>query len=233
MIQSTPQGRTKRAAVAKIAGVLCAVLFAWQFSRQVLNPALHIPDSAPLILRPVLGFLTAWFFVKRAGESWKNYGLCRPDSIPRSVVWTGALYALMWLSSAYVSEPLADWLGFQPKPSFIVYIHGNAVALIGWLAISWIIGGFVEELLFRGFILTQVSNMFSASWIGVPIGIISQACLFGLLHLYQGLFGFVYAGITAVILGITYVAIGRNLWPLIFAHALLDSVAMIDIYRGQ
>jgi membrane protease YdiL (CAAX protease family) len=220
-------------AAKKIIGVLCAILVAWQFSRQILYPALNIPDSAPLILRPILGFLTAWFFVKQAGESWKSYGLRRPDSIARTVAWTVSLYALMWLSATYVSEPLASWLGFRPKPSFIVYVHNNTAALIGWLAISWIVGGFVEELLFRGFLLTQVSRLFSVNWVGISIGIVSQAILFGLLHIYQGLFGFVYAGITAILLGITYVISGRNLWPLIIAHALLDSVSMVDIYRGQ
>jgi membrane protease YdiL (CAAX protease family) len=233
MSQSIPLRRDKLLAAKKIAGVLFAIIFAWQFSRQVLYPALHVPDSAPLILRPILGFLTAWFFVKQAGESWKTYGLRKPDSFPGIIIWTVCLYALMWLTSTYVSEPLANWLGFQPKPSFIVYVHNNTTALIGWLAISWIVGGFIEELLFRGFILTQVSKLFSSKLVGISIGIVSQAALFGLLHLYQGLFGFVYAGITAILLGLVYVMNGRNLWPLVIAHALLDSVSMIDIYRGQ
>jgi hypothetical protein len=49
--------------------VLCAIGLGWLFSRHILYPALHVPDSAPVILRPILGFLMAWYLVRRQGGS--------------------------------------------------------------------------------------------------------------------------------------------------------------------
>lgn len=110
------------------------------------------------------------------------------------------------------------------------YIRGNELALIGWLGIAWIVGGFMEELLFRGFLLNRIAGIFRSKRAGLSFGIAGQAVLFGSLHMYQGAFGFVYASIFAVISGIAYVLFGRNLWPLILVHGTWNSVGMIGIY---
>src|SRR6185312_10775855 len=47
--------------------VLAAIAAAWILSRWVIYPALSIPDNAPLILRPICGFLAAWWVVHRRG----------------------------------------------------------------------------------------------------------------------------------------------------------------------
>ncbi len=68
---------------AGIALVLVAIAVAWALSRFWLYPALGIPSYAPLILRPILGFLIAWWLLKRSGHAWSEFGLARPACHPR------------------------------------------------------------------------------------------------------------------------------------------------------
>ena len=35
-----------------------------------------------------------------------------------------------------------------------------------------------------------------------------------------------------VVFGLSYLAVGRKLWPLIFAHALIDSIDFVGHYLG-
>ena len=120
----------------------------------------------------------------------------------------------------------------QPQPSFLGYIRGNTSAFLLWLAIGWIVGAFSEEALFRGFLLTRVSQLFANPAVGLAAGIVGQALLFGALHLYAGGFAFIFAAIMALSSGVFYLLLGRNLWPLIAVHGAWNSVAMWGVYRS-
>jgi uncharacterized protein len=225
------RSKPRTRALINVLLVLFAIGFAWFFSRHILYPALHVPDSAPVILRPILGFLTAWYLVRRQGERWSSYGLRRPDSMLKSAGWIALMILLLWASGTYVAPVLANVLPIAHRADFFGYVHGNTLAFAGWVAISWLVGGFSEELLFRGFLLSQVSRMFESPVVGMATGLTAQALLFGSLHIYSGAFGFAFATITGVISGAVYLLNGRNLWPLIVAHGAWDTLGMYGLYR--
>ena len=119
-----------------------------------------------------------------------------------------------------------------PQPSFLGYIRGNTSGFLFWVAIGWIVGGFMEEVLFRGFLLTRVSQLFADPALGLAVGIVGQALLFGALHLYAGAFAFVFATTLALSSGIFYLLLGRNLWPLIIMHGVWNTAAMWSVYSS-
>jgi uncharacterized protein len=231
LAKSSANTKPRARALIDVLLVLVAIGFGWLFSRHILYPALHVPDSAPVILRPILGFLMAWYLVRRQGERWSSYGLRRPDSMLAFVGWTALIVLLLWVSGTYLAPVLASVLSFEPRPDFFGYVHGNTLAFTGWVAISWLVGGFCEELLFRGFLLSQIRSMFRSPLVGMATGLTGQALVFGALHVYQGAFGIAFATITAVISGAVYLLNGRNLWPLIVAHGAWDSFGMYGLYR--
>jgi len=173
----------------------------------------------------------AWYLVRRQAERWSSYGLRRPDSMLAFAGWTALIVLLLWVSGTYLAPVLASVLSFEPHPDFFGYVHGNTLAFAGWVAISWLVGGFCEELLFRGFLLSRIRSMFRSPLVGMATGLTGQALLFGALHVYQGAFGIAFATITAVISGAVYLLNGRNLWPLIVAHGAWDSFGMYGLYR--
>ncbi|HRE13522.1 MAG TPA: type II CAAX endopeptidase family protein [Usitatibacteraceae bacterium] len=219
-----------RRALRDVAIVLAAIGAAWLLSRFVLYPMLGVPENAPLILRPILGFAAAWTLVRAAGGSWSDFGLRRPDNLALALGATIALYGLVWLVSRYAVPVIAGLFTVTPSPPFLAYIRGSAVAFAGWIAISWIVGGFMEELLFRGYLMQRVAKAAGGGVAGHAAGAIAQAVLFGLLHLHQGAFGFFFAGTIALLYGAAFHLLGRNLWPLILVHGAWNSIAVARLY---
>lgn len=49
-------------------------------------------------------------------------------------------------------------------------------------------------------------------------------------HLYQGLGGALMTGAVGVLFGVLYLVMKRNLWPLIIAHGIIDTLTLTQIY---
>lgn len=215
-----------------LAIVLAAIAAAWILSRWVIYPALSIPDNAPLILRPICGFLAAWWVVHRRGQGLRSLGLRIPDSWARAILVGIALYAADYAVNAWVAPWLASIVHPVQRPSFFAYVRGNTAAFALWVAISWLVGGISEETLFRGFLLAKVEALLGKKAAAGAAAIIAQAILFGALHLYGGTFAFLYATLFGITHGIFYVISGRNLLPLIVVHGIWDTVAFYGTYTS-
>jgi hypothetical protein len=205
---------------------------AWVLSRWVIYPALGIPDYAPYILRPITGFLAAWWVLHRRGASWASIGLRKPSSMGLAVAITIVAYLVEMALWQWAVPMIADWFHPTQRPSFLGHLHGNATALAFWLAIAWLVGGICEECLFRGFLLNRVEALLGGGTAALAIAIVAQAALFGALHLYAGTFGFMYATLFGVVHAMFYLVARRNLWPGIVVHAAWDSVAFWSVYSS-
>jgi membrane protease YdiL (CAAX protease family) len=223
---------TRRDAAVDLAIVLAAITAAWASSRWVIYPALGIPDYAPYILRPITGFLVAWWVLHWRGASWASLGLRKPSPLWLAAAITVVAYLVELALWQWVVPVLAEW--FQPtrRPSFLGHLRGNTAALAFWIAIAWFVGGVCEECLFRGFLLTRVETLCGGGRIALAAGVLAQAALFGTLHLYGGTFAFMYAALFGVVYAMFYLLAGRNLWPVLIVHAVVDSVAFWDVYNS-
>jgi len=150
----------------EIAIVVATIVFAWALTRLVLYPALGFPDYAPAILRPILGFLAAWALLRRRGEGWDSLGLRRPANWGIAIAGGVALYLVNVALSTWAVPALAQWVHPQQQPSFMAYIKGDLGGFLLWAAIGWIVGAFIEECLFRGFLLTRIARLFPAPSVG-------------------------------------------------------------------
>jgi membrane protease YdiL (CAAX protease family) len=215
-----------------IAIVLAAIACAWQATKWVIYPALGVPDNAPMILRPIAGFLAAWAVLRWRGESWAGLGLRRPPKASIAIAVAVALYLVNMALSAWVVPVLAQWIAPIRQPSFLAYIRGNLGGFLTWLAIGWIVGAFIEELLFRGFLLNRIADLLGGTKAALALGVVAQAVLFGALHLYGGGFAFLYATVFALANGVFYLAAGRNLWPLILVHGVWNTVQIWGLYQS-
>ena len=229
--ESIPQA-SAQADARDLAIVLGTIAAAWVLSRWVLYPALSIPDNAPLILRPICGFLAAWWVVHRRGVGLRSLGLRMPDSWVRAILVGIALYAADFAVTTWVAPWLASIFHPESRGGFFAYVRGNASAFALWVAISWLVGGLSEETLFRGFLLTRIERLLGKNAAAVAAAIIAQAVLFGALHLYGGTFAFLYATLFGITHGIFYVISGRNLVPLIVVHGTWDTVAFYNTFAS-
>jgi uncharacterized protein len=215
--------------IVEILFVLFVITVAWIFSRCCLYPAIGIPDNAPMILRPISGFFAAWWLLRR-GEGVSSIGLCKPVSSSRAVFVAIALYLVLLLTSPVVSQWLVSIFPVDQRPGFMAYVHGNLPAAILWITIGWIVGGFFEEFLFRGFLLNRIVMVFGSGVLANLIGIGSQAALFGSLHVYAGPLACVHATYFALLMGLAYLASGRTLWPGMAVHGTWNAVAIWGVF---
>jgi uncharacterized protein len=177
--------------------------------------------------------LLASWRLSRSSESWLSVGLRKPSSWGGVALAVVALYMSVAIGMRLIVTPLADAMRWPAlDTSAFMGVRGNAATLAGMLALVWTIVAFGEELIFRGFILSRLENLFGQGASGKAVAVALQAALFGIGHFYLGARGMAAATLVGVVYGAWYVLRGRNLWPLIIAHGITDTVSMTAIYAG-
>ena len=92
--------------------------------------------------------------------------------------------------------------------------------------------GFGEEIVYRGFLFTQLRKVFGQGPATQAVIISVSASLFGLAHYWvQGITGVEQAVITGLVFGTMFVITGQ-IWIVMFAHAAFDLTALAMIYMN-
>lgn len=110
---------------------------------------------------------------------------------------------------------------------------GNLPRYLMWMALGIVSGGFGEEVFFRGYLMRRIEGILPASSLRPMLMVILPALMFGAVHFYyQGLRGLLSIAAIGFAIGTLYLLYKRNLWPLIVAHALVDSIGFTALYLG-
>jgi hypothetical protein len=92
--------------------------------------------------------------------------------------------------------------------------------------VSWFLAAVLEETIFRGFLITEISSWFNDNLTGVILSILIGSVIFGLAHTYQGKSGVYSTGIVGALLAVIFVVGGFNLWLVIITHGLIDTIGL-------
>lgn len=174
----------------------------------------------------ILWVLFAALLLKLNGEGLSAIGLGKPSSVVRTIL-LGLLTATIVFGVVVTLEHFG--LGTNRLGDVGTEIRGNPWLLAQRIAISLFIVGFVEEFMFRGFILTRLASIFGRSNPAWILAIIVQAALFGLSHGYQQLYGVILTGAIGLFFGLIFVYGGRNLWIVIIGHGVYDAAHALYI----
>ena len=166
--------------------------------------------------------------------SWRELGLRQPKSILKTL-GTSILILLAVIVSMILFEIIKDSLPFslatensaETASSKFGDLKGNWLLLLSIMPMV-LLESALEELLDRGFLLNWIERLFSSSTFATIIAVVFQAAIFGFRHSYDFSARSLSVGIIGLIMGIAYVKFGRNLWPLIIAHCLLNTISMMD-----
>jgi membrane protease YdiL (CAAX protease family) len=113
----------------------------------------------------------------------------------------------------------------QEVLDLMISLSENPLLLALWLGpVVWIGVALFEEIQ-RVFIMNCLWRLSSNSYWEIA-AIVLVALLWGAMHLYQGLFGFVTVSIQGLVMGIWFYK-SRRIWPLIISHALYDSIQIL------
>lgn len=189
-----------------------------------------IASTKPIIIFNETVFLLAAFLAAFQIFKWekRDLGLVREKLAPNILVGSGVgvggyfvATVFMYLVSLFVPIDVPPWFieMFRTKDLF---------DLSFLLLITWFFIGPCEEIFFRGFIQESLTR-----WLGLKSGVLAGAVIFGLAHFDPTLWYRTIAGfLLGVIYGLVY-AQRRNLFPVIIAHSLNDSIAFILTYLIQ
>jgi len=192
--------------------------------------------GGPLVyLGMIVSLSFLWIVSKYRGKSWEDYGLPRLNKWFLSILkGLGVSLAILGIVVLVINPIINAIPNLDPRDmSRFNFLKGDLPNLIINLAAMWITAGFVEEFLWRGYLMNRLMDLFSnktaLNWVFV---LILSSIIFGLGHAYQDAAGMIKTGAVGLVFGVSYLVVGRNLWPLIFAHALIDSIDFITHFFG-
>jgi membrane protease YdiL (CAAX protease family) len=178
--------------------------------------------------------LLGWISLRLRGLRWRAVGLTRFRSWKTTVAMGVALGTVLETFQLLVTQPiLAKLVGRQPDLDLFRAVTGNIKTTLLFIALSWTLAALGEELVWRGYLMNRVADVFDptpAGWIG---SLVTVSIAFGLAHGYQGLTGWIEEGLAGLALGVMYLRTGRNLAVPIVAHGVCDTIDMILIFFGK
>jgi hypothetical protein len=101
------------------------------------------------------------------------------------------------------------------------------------IALIWILAAFGEELVYRGYLMNRVADLGHSTRSAWIVSLFVISVLFGLSHYQQGLTGIIEEGSDGLILGLMYLAYGRNLAIPIVAHGVCDTLDIALLFMGK
>lgn len=169
--------------------------------------------------------------IARKQGSFRDLGFRAPDSWSRLLGLT-LLYGLLLqgLMVLLIEPLLSAWTGVPVDLSNFDGVRGNLANFLLLLAIGWVIGGFIEEFTFRGFVVGRVHWLMGSNALSAWVGVLAAAIPFGLAHAYQGPTGMISTGLTGFALGAVFVLHRYNLWYAIFTHGFTNTFGIAAIY---
>jgi membrane protease YdiL (CAAX protease family) len=165
--------------------------------------------------------------LRRQGPS--TLGLRQPRRA--GMVGGTAMFAVAW--SAFqlaVTMPVANHLSGQKQDMGVFAdVEGNLGLLAVLLLLSWSLGAFVEEVAFRGFLLTRLLDVVGRGPAGVVLAVLVSSALFGILHSEQGVVGVAVVALDGVAFCLLRLRYG-TVWAPVLAHGFNNTLGLVTFF---
>jgi membrane protease YdiL (CAAX protease family) len=172
------------------------------------------------------------FYLRGQKKTLRGLGLKRNGLTTHTLI-VGILSALLWIAfNKWVYHPfITHFFVVEPYTEYD-FIRNKLSNLIITLIAAWIIAGFYEEIVFRGFIQTTIREWLVKSRHSFWLAGFLTSILFGLYHWQQGIFGIVGSLLAGLLWTFLLWRYKGNLWYPIISHAIYDTIALTMIYFG-
>lgn len=173
-----------------------------------------------------------WVLLRQEGKTFYNIGLAKNGITPKAVL-IAIISALTWaVFMQFIYIPVIKHLFIVSDYTEYNFVRKSVTTLLMTGAAAWLIGGFYEEIVFRGYIQFVLEKKVFKSW-GIFLSITVTSILFGLYHWQQDIFGVIAAVLGGLFWGILYKKSDNNLWIPILSHAIFDTITLVLIYMDK
>ncbi|WKK77757.2 type II CAAX endopeptidase family protein [Marivirga salinae] len=179
----------------------------------------------------LIGFIIVLVYLlvgKDHKEKFKSIGFRSPKDGWIKTVFLCLIYGiLIEVSFQIVVNPVIEIIT-AAEVDLTAYdgIRNNFINYLSVLLIGWVVGGFIEEILFRGYLITRLSKLFQIEKAGNWFAIILTSLVFGFSHLYQGWSGVISTGLISIIFGFIFIQHRKVIWYTILTHGFINTTAL-------
>jgi uncharacterized protein len=178
--------------------------------------------------------LLGWLSLRLRKLRWRDVGLQRNESWPRTILIGLAAGAGIELLELFVTQPLlVRIIGKMPDLSTFELVRHNAKLLVLALVFSWTLAAFGEEMVYRGYLMNRMAGLGGNSRVAWVASLVLVNILFGSGHIGQGTTGMIENMIDGALLGLLYLSRGRSLAAPIIAHGVTDTIDCLLLFLGH
>jgi membrane protease YdiL (CAAX protease family) len=214
-------------AIVVVVSILALVLGDWLRSYGWLD----FGEASRGFLAVIAGAIAAVVLTFARGGTFADLGFRRPKNWLTVPLWAIGIFVAyvvfqgvgVVVVSQFVEIPQPDLSRFEPY-------HGNLMAAVMLVLILPFTASIPEEIIYRGFLMGRLSNIFGTTTWGNVITIGIQSLAFGSIHFQWGVGGIVVTAIMGMVWGTAYILCGRNLWITIIAHSFGHLMMGLQLY---
>lgn len=180
------------------------------------------------------GALAAVGVVLARGGTLADLGFRQPERWAK-VPYQVAAILVAFLAAQSLAPLLVSSFFDLPEPDLSRYdsITGNLGAAIAMALVLPLTASIPEEIIYRGFLIGRLSDIFGRDIGGASMTVFVQALTFGSVHFMWGIGGVIVTVIMGIVWGTAYLLCGRNLWIVILAHSTGHILFAIQLYLGM
>lgn len=172
-----------------------------------------------------------YYTKKFIGWTWNDLGLTRSQTWWKFLLVSAAIFLTVVLFAHFIVPVFVAFSG-PTETDYFFPLRQNLPKLLSMLITSWITGAFLQEVVFRAFLINALDIFMGKNRWSIWASVVVSSLIFGLIHAYQGFTGVLVTGSIGLIFGTAYVLNGRKLWSLILVHALVDTIFLLNMYNS-
>lgn len=180
------------------------------------------------------GAFAAVCVVLARGGSLADLGFRRPERWAIVPVQVIAILAAFIAAQTLVPMFISLFMTL-PEPDMSKYgdMSGDLRAAINMALILVVTASIPEEIIYRGFLIGRLSDIFGPTARGAVMTVGVQGLIFGSIHFQWGIGGMVMTFMMGLIWGTAYLLCGRNIWVVILAHSGGHILLVTTLYLGE
>lgn len=162
---------------------------------------------------------------------WNEIGLDFKDFSIKKILTGIGVAILYYFIIQYLVDPVASKFAPPGLPE-IFSIQGDVPKYLIGLTVSWTIAAFLEEIVFRGYLINRFIDLMGETLAPKIMIILLTGIAFGFVHTYQGANGAISAGFIGVFQASVYFLAGKKLTIPIIAHGVYDTIGFTLLFLG-
>lgn len=163
----------------------------------------------------------------------QSIGLKKPSNWYYVILLSMIMGTAIELCAEVFVNPIIENILREKIDLSVVNIKGNTLNYFLWIVIGFVLGGLLEELLFRGFLLTRIAKFLGGNNVANILALLATSAIFGLCHLYQGVSGSISTAFIGFLLGTIFLCTGKNLYYAILTHGFINFTGLTILYLGK